>query len=156
MKTVELPNSLNSIGNSAFSGCINLESIIITYSVSSIGEYVFWGCYNISSFIVEADNQNYDSRNNCNALIETYTGTLLFGCKNTIIPIGVRAIGSYSFYGNIDITSLNLPEGVEKLEEKALYHCSKLSDIIIPASVVSIGANAFGYCQKHERHILLY
>ena len=64
-----------------------------TYSVTSIGWYAFDGCSSLTAIKVGTGNSKYDSRNNCNAIIETSTNTLIAGCKNTIIPNSVTSIG---------------------------------------------------------------
>jgi len=120
---VEFLENLQIIGNSSFSGCSGLLQLYIPDHISSIGDNAFQGCYNLTSIEVDANNTVYDSRNNCNALIETNTNSLLIGCNNTIIPNGVVNIAS-----------------------KAFFKCSKLATVTIPTTVVNIGADAFGAC----------
>ena len=75
---------------------VNYEGI--TYSVTSIGDGAFSGCSSLTSVVVDAGNSKYDSRNDCNAIIETASNTLIAGCKNTIIPNSVTSIGDDAFY----------------------------------------------------------
>ena len=89
--------SVTSIGEEAFFNCASLTSITIPNSVTSIGNRAFWLCSRLTTIIVEAGNTYYDSRNNCNAIIETSSNTLIAGCKNTIIPNSVTSISSYAF-----------------------------------------------------------
>lgn len=86
MTSVTIPNSVECINNYAFEGCTKLKSITIPNSVTTIGSQVFRSCDNLASIIVQNDNPIFDSRDNCNAIIETATNTLIAGCKNTIIP----------------------------------------------------------------------
>lgn len=79
--------------------------------------------------VVEEDNDKYDSRNDCNAVIETATNKLIQGCMNTIIPNTVTSIGDRAFYG--------FPFCWE------LWDC--LTSIVIPASITSIGEEAFAH-----------
>jgi len=96
LTSITIPNSVTSIGDFAFSGCTSLTSVTIPNSVTSIGSLAFTFCSNISSVIVESSNAVYDSRDNCNAIIETSTDKLISGCKNTIIPNSVTNIGEYN------------------------------------------------------------
>ena len=110
LASITIPNSVTSIGNSTFSGCSSLTSITIPNSVTSIGDYVLTECSGLISIVVESDNSKYDSRGNCNAIIETASNTLISGCKNTIIPNTLTSIGYYAFAGCNGltiVTSLN-------------------------------------------------
>ena len=116
------PNSITSIGDEAFSGCIGLTSLTIPSSVISIGEGAF-SCRGLTSIVVENDNLKYDSRNNCNAIIETASNRLIVGCKNTVIPASVTSIGNGAFGGCSDLTSVIIPEGVTSIGDDAFYDC---------------------------------
>ena len=91
-------------------------------------------------------NTTYDSRDNCNAIIETATNTLIRGCENTIIPKSVTSIGNRAFMG-CDLISITIPEGVTSIGERAFTSC-RMNSITIPASVTSIGNYAFIYCTQ--------
>ena len=123
LTSITIPESVTSIGDEAFRGCSGLTRVIIRGSVTSIGESAFYGCSGLESIVVESGNSKYDSRDNCNAIIEMATRTLLVGCKNTTIPNSVTAIGKRAFRG-----------------------CSGLTSVTIPDSVTSIGRGAFAYC----------
>ena len=73
LTSITIPNSVTSIGDNAFSWCTSLTSITIPNSVTSIGNYAFYGCPGLESIIVEDGNTKYDSRENCNAIIERKT-----------------------------------------------------------------------------------
>ena len=138
--------SVTSIGHYAFFGCSDLTSITIPNSVTNIGQKVFSYCTGLTSIIVESGNTVYDSRDNCNALIETSTNTLIAGCKNTTIPNSVTSIGSYAFIGNASLTSITIPNSVTSIGDYAFRGCTGLTSIIIPNSVISIGGYAFCDC----------
>ena len=95
LTTLNIPSSVTTIGDQAFGDCINLTTLNIPSSVTTIGDQAFRGCYNLSSISVQNGNTIYDSRNNCNAIIETSSNKLILGCKNTIIPSTVTEIGSF-------------------------------------------------------------
>ena len=77
LTSITIPNSVTSIGNSAFENCSDLASINIPQSVTSIGTYAFEGCTSVSSISVDTKNTKYDSRNNCNAIIDKDNNTLI-------------------------------------------------------------------------------
>ena len=99
-----------------------------------------------SSLIVVEGNPVYDSRNNCNAIIETATNKLLHGCKNTVIPSSVTSIGDRAFMDCSGLTSISIPSSVTSIGNSAFYGCSGLTSISIPSSVISIGSSAFIWC----------
>ena len=146
LTSIIIPSSVTSIGASAFDSCSGLTSITIPKSVTSIGENAFDSCPALNSIIVEEGNSVYDSRDNCNALIESNTNKLIKGCKNTIIPNTIKTIGKYAFCGCDGLTSIDIPNGVLSIEERAFSQCGDLTTITIHSSVLSIGVWAFGYC----------
>ena len=145
LTAITLPGSLNSIGYEAFRSCGSLTSITIPASVQSIGERAFAWCNNLASIVVEEGNTVYDSRNGCNALIETATNKLIAGCNATIIPEGVVIIGNSAFNG-CTFSSIAIPEGVTTLEQDAFSNCYNLTDITLPESLATIGWSAFQSC----------
>ena len=124
----------------------NLTSITIPESVTSIGEKAFYACNSLNSINVDKKNTVYDSRNNCNAIINTATNELIFGCNNTVIPEGITRIGDLAFYGYSSLTNITIPESVTSIGEEAFRECSSLRSIIIPNNVTSIGYQAFYKC----------
>ena len=123
LTSITIPNSVINIGNSAFYDCSSLTSITIPNSVTSIGKLAFNSTPRLSSIKVEDGNIYYDSRNNCNAIIETQSNTLLKGCKNTIIPNTVTSIGLFAFSECVDLKSITIPNSVTSIGESAFYHC---------------------------------
>ena len=123
-----------------------MTSVTIGNSVTSIGDYAFRGCSGLTSIKVDSGNSVYDSRANCNAIIETATNTLIIGCKNTIIPNSVTSIGKGAFWGCRGLTSVNIPNSVTEIGEGAFDECTGLTSLTIGNSVTSIGLFAFYKC----------
>ena len=148
LTSITIPNSVTSIGDRAFYMCSNLMNITIPNSVIGIGEAAFSGCFSLTRLIVDAGNTVYDSRDNCNAIIETASNTLLFGCKNTTISNSVTNIRNRAFEGCSSLTSITIPNSVTSIGDFAFESCSSLTSITIPNSVISIGESAFERCSS--------
>ena len=148
LTSIEIPEGVTSIGSEAFSGCSGLTSIEIPAGVTSIGSEAFSDCSGLTGIVVEAGNTVYDSRDNCNAIIEKETNTLIQGCNNTKIPSGVTKIGSFAFDGCSGLTDIEIPPSVTSIGEAAFSDCSGLTRIEIPSSVTSIGDGAFYGCSR--------
>lgn len=131
---VTLPEGLTSIGMGAFKYCESLTNITIPAGVTSIGAYGFSGCSGLSQITVDENNTVYDSRGNCNAIIETAANKLLFGCKNTVIPNGITTIGQDSFSYCSGLTSIIIPNSVTYIDAGAFYGCSGLKELTMPCS----------------------
>ena len=150
LKSVTIGNSVTSIGDGAFEDCTGLTSIVIPDSVTSICNWVFSGCGGLTSIKVDADNTVYDSRNDCNAIIETETNTLISGCKNTVIPNSVTSIGDDAFDGCTGLTSITIPDSVTNIGCNAFNGCSSLESVKIPDAVENINGGAFADCYSLE------
>ena len=146
LTSVEIPNSVTSIGSSAFTECKGLVSVIIGNRVTSIGSQLFWGCNVLSSIEVESGNMKYDSRDNCNAIIESSSNTLIVGSTTTIIPNSVTSIGSEAFYGRSGLSSITIPNSVTEIQYGAFGGCTGLTSIELPSSIKAIGGDAFYNC----------
>ena len=150
LTSVTIPDSVTSIGDRAFYDCSSLTNITIGEGVISIGKYTFTDCYSLTSIVISDNNTVYDSRNNCNAIIETTINKLRYGCKSSIIPDSITTIDEYAFCGCHSLTSITIPNSVTEIGQKAFYDCSLLTNITIPNSVTKIGQGAFGHYTRLE------
>lgn len=148
LKSIYLPEGLDTIEEGAFSGCSSLSSILIPSTVTFIGYFAFEGCISLSSMRVDDDNETYDSRYDCNAIIETENNKLLFGSYKTIIPEGTKIIGSGAFKKCRSLKVMHIPTSVHTIEFRAFEDCSSLMSILIPNSVTIIEDEAFVGCSN--------
>ena len=168
LASLTIPNSVTHLGDLAFANCDSLSSIVIGNGINNVNIFHFNGCTGITSITVEAGNTVYDSRDNCNAIIETSSNTLIFGCSTTTIPNTVTTIGEWAFIASPD--TITIPEGVTNigwgafgngLHLKAIslpntltqingmaFSGAKIDTLHLPASVQSIGQYAFGDCDS--------
>ncbi|MBR4828641.1 MAG: leucine-rich repeat protein [Muribaculaceae bacterium] len=157
LTSITLPNGLKSIANRAFlHATIENGSIFIPASVTTIEAGAFADCYKLESVRIDENNPVYDSRDNCNAIIETVTNTLVAAFNSTTIPSTVTAIGDdafagdaysgWGYYTGCAIPDIVLPNSVKTIGNRAFYLCSDLRNISIGDEVTVIGDYAFFWC----------
>ncbi len=142
-KEVKIPSTykgvaVKSIGDSAFSYCNSLTSVVIPESVTYIGEWAFYNCHNLTSIEIP------DS-------VTVIGGWAFYNCHNLTsveIPNSVTSIGRDAFSYCSSLTSIEIPDGVTSIGSYAFEYCSSLTSIVIPDGVTSIGSCAFEYCSS--------
>jgi hypothetical protein len=137
LTSITIPEGVTSIGSSAFYSCSGLTSVIIPESVTSIGNEAFYKCSGLHTIIVKQGNPKYDSRDDCNAIIETNTNTLLWGCNTTTIPESVTSISSSAFYGCSNLTTITIPKSVTSIDSYAFDGCDNLTTLNLDCENVS-------------------
>ena len=166
-KSITIPSSVKIIENDAFCYCSSLEEITFNEGLETISSYAFQGsslvsislpaslksvsgyafarCNKLSSIKVAEGNETYDSRGNCNAVIQKSNNELVAGCKATVVPNSVTAICAGAFYLISSVTEINLPEGLTRIDATAFSQC-RITKITIPSSLTSVAASAFEWC----------
>ena len=143
LTNVVLPHTLTTISEGAFSYCDRLEEVAIPNSVTTIDGNPFNSSGKIESLTVEEGNPVYYSESNC--IIHQATNTLIVGCKNSVIPEGVVAIGPYAF-AQCGLTLMpEIPSSVTTIGECAFASCSDKGALVIPETVTSIASGAFSW-----------
>ncbi len=145
LTNLTIPDKVTSIGASAFYNC-GITSINIPASVNDIGLNPFASCINLVDITVASTNTKYDSHNDCKAIIETSSNTLISGCKTTTIPEGIEIIDATAFQGMTGLTSITIPSGVKSIEYAAFSGCENLQSIVLPNSVQHLDLAAFQQC----------
>ena len=175
LTTIEMPDTVLFLGGGAFRRCANLQSVTLSHKLTRIESFCLESCGNLTSLviprsvtnledgafqsrfdeptnkrlhsiIVEDKNTKYDSRENCNAIIETKSNTLVKACKKTVIPEDVTSIGDFAFSDFGGLTSITIPKSVTSIKYGAFSNCGNLTSVTIPNSVKSIGEQVFSYC----------
>ena len=140
---IKFPSSLVKIGDDAFKSCAGLSQIFIPQNTSQIAPGCFSDCKRLSSIKVCKNNKYYDSRGNCNAIIETATNILVQGCYNTWIPDNVTKIGTKAFEGCDCFSSMVISNSVIEIEAHAFAQCYNLEEVVLSDSITKIGESAF-------------
>lgn len=165
LSSITLPNTIKFISNRAFiHATIESGSIFIPASVTTIEAGAFADCYNLENVQVDENNPVFDSRDNCNAIIETATNTLVVGFNSTIIPSNVTAIGDnvfagdaytgFVYYSGCPFTNYVIPDSIRTFGNCAFFLCMNLNDITFNNELTSIGNSAFGVCSSLKSVII--
>lgn len=170
LKNINIPESVTEIDALAFNGCQNIEKIYIPKNVKDIKiDYtdkddngdeqsyiggVFKGCDNLQSIVVDAANPYYDSRENCNAIIDTKDNALIAGCKNSVLVDGIKEIGTCAFEGCVGLTTVEIPKSVEAIYYYAFSDCINLKEVKINSSEIKCAESAFDGCTSLNDNIV--
>lgn len=144
LQTLSISNSVTTIGKEAFQSCTGLTSITIPKTVTKIEEAAFALC-NLQSIVVESGNPKYDSRDNCKAVIETSSNTLIVGSRQSIIPNTVVAIGDYAFAGTRYLNSIEFPKSLVSIGSWAFMDCMELSKITCKNSIPATAKDKYAF-----------
>ena len=149
--SITLSKTIHLLGEGVFDSCSKLPSIFIPSGVKRIRHGVFNSCTQLASVIVDGDNEVFDSRDNCNAIIYTSSNTLIAGCKTTVIPNSVNSIECYAFDGCVTLSSIVIPQSVKNIEMFAFEGCINLTSITIHSDNITIEEGVFDDCINLKR-----
>ena len=154
LQTITIPNSVTKIGEGAFFLCENLTSVVIPSSVKTIEDNPFQRCFGLTQIVVEEGNTSYYSDNDCNAIIEKSSNTLISGCKNTTITNSVKSIGQDAFEFCTGLTSIIIPSSVTSINSSAFSYCSNLTSITsYVTDVFKTGGSVFYGCSNATLYV---
>ena len=148
LSSIRLSENLESIASDAFWNCVRLTSIRIPAKVSSIGDTVFGYCTQLTDVSVDPANTVFDSREGCNAIVETSTNTLYQAFVSTRIPSTVTTIGRFAYSYVAGLTELRIPSNVTALAGVSVFSCDDLRRVVLPAELTTIGHQSFDYCDS--------
>ena len=142
LREIIIPDNIDSIADYAYSSVKNIEKITIGKGLRVLGQSCFAQSSEIKSITVSTDNPYLDSRNNCNAIIETKNNKLLFGCDITVIPNSVETIGELAYSGS-NLMMIVVPNTVTGIEDRAFGVTDNLRSITIGQNVKYLGKYLF-------------
>ena len=154
LQEVVMPSTIETIEDNAFRAGDNLTTIEIPASVTSIGYHAFLSCPKLVHFTVSKDNPKFDSRDNCNAVIETASNKLVVGIINSTIPATVTTIGQNAFcnHGDLHIT---IPATVTAIEYGAFQWCHTSVFTVESSTPLEIDGSVFYGVDDLSRHCIL-
>lgn len=142
---ISLPSTIRYLSSEAFQECAFLKELYIPANVISGFSGSFKGCKSLKKIEVSPDNPIYDSRENCNAIIETASNSLKSACNVSTIPASVESFGPYSFSW-LPIEHITIPNNIKTIESGAFSLCDSLKMVILPETEIEIAYSAFSGC----------
>ncbi|MBR1891711.1 MAG: leucine-rich repeat domain-containing protein [Clostridia bacterium] len=146
LKMCRLPDNLTKLNNRVFYGCPSIELLIVPEKLTTIDTTAFLEC-DLKKIKVDENNTKYYVEGNC--LIDKNTKTVILGAYDSVIPLGVTAIGSGAFRGRT-LETIGIPEGVVEIGVYAFGSCKNLKEITLPSSLTTLGSSCFNGCSALE------
>ena len=151
---VILGDAIVEVKQYAFCDCSNLETLYIGKNVRNIDVSAIEGCDKLNDIGISAQNRWYDSRENCNAIIDSKNNKMIFATNyTTVIPNGVVELADGLFSGKT-ITSMVVPESIKHINNSLFRNCKQLESITLSNGIKSIGDYAFRDCVSLKSVVL--
>ncbi len=147
LETLILTDSLERI-NSRSLWCTRIKKLYLSKNVSILDPPMFYGCNNLENVEIALDNKNFYMDDNC--IFSKKDNKLIRGFVNSIIPSTTKVLGAYAFYG-LNIENIDIPEGVEVIEERCFEDCKYLNNIKLPSSVMEVSSSAITGCKNIKK-----
>jgi len=150
LRNVTIPQGTHTIGDKAFSNCINLESVVLGVSTNTIGLGAFAGCVKLQAFTVPPENEFF---NTYDGILFSEDGTTLVNyppaktATEYVVPNDVTSIEQGAFFGCGSLKRITLGESVKTIQYSAFSRCQSLEEIVLPEGLVAIETEAFVYCE---------
>ena len=145
---VEIGDGVTTIGACALYQLSKVGHLHIPAGVLSIGDYALRDLSALDSISVDKNNPKFDSRDSCNALIETSSKRILLGCSKTRMPQTIRGIESYAFRKVTGLKKVVIPNGVNYIGTEAFNGCTALDSVVLPNQLTTIRAYTFQDCRS--------
>ena len=137
IQSVTIPESVTSIGKSAFEHCSKLDSLTIKGVATSIGAYAFASCTSLTSLSLVGNFQTIGEQ-----------AFAYCGMTSLTTDADITSIGEYAFSHCTSLTSLSLTGSVQTIGYQAFACCTSLTSLSLTGDIQKIGDYAFGYCSS--------
>ncbi len=145
LRGVSLPKGLKTLGSYAFESCGSLEKIVIPTNIKKIAAGTFLSCYSLKEVILPEGLEVIEESafDNCPKL------------ETIRLPNGVKKIGEGAFKGCRELKEVVLPDGLETIDDCAFVDCRRLETIRLPNSLKKIGNDVFKGCCGLKEIVML-
>ena len=171
IESISLPESVEILGASAFNSCVYLEEVTLSSNIQEIGRYCFSFCHNLTRINLPSTLKSigecafFDCRSlkiitvpesvefidssafvDC-SISEVYIDNIESWCRMKFANNGSNPLYNADLYVNGEkITKLIIPEGVTSIGDRAFVNCLSITNVVIPKSLNHIGKDAFNFC----------
>lgn len=148
IEDIIIEEGVEEIGEAAFASCYDIKSLHLPSTVKYIDVSSFQKCVKLKEITVAKENRFFDSRNNCNAIINTTDNELFLGCQTSVIPNSVTSIGELAFNGCVYLTNIVIPDGIKEIKSYAFFDCVRLNQVELPSTLTYLGEGVFAGCEN--------